>query len=347
MQKSNKFIEEFDVDSTFGFTMKGWDFSSIEVLNALEKHLMLNPAFELGTNVCPWNCSFCFTEKAINKSGRKRPYQNELSLERRIELIKEAAKLGTKSINIIGAGEPTIDPHFLTLIKEMRKHEITPIVYSEGTIKLSNKYFAKLLYDLGVTIVLKFNSFHNDQYQNAIVEGIGDYKPSGTDSYTTKRNKVLDTLQNVGFNVSKPTRLALNTIICKQNKNEILEIHDYARLHNIFVIFVNYLPSGRCREKQDDAIGESEKLDIFSKLAKHDKEYYNMSHKSIFPYSGGIPCTIRGLGLYVKINGLVYDCPAESRLLGDLKENSLKELWSKTRQITNEFDGMCAPRCHN
>src|SRR5215208_5042342 len=99
-----------------GFTMRGWDFTRAELAKAVKEHRMLNPALELGTNFCPWNCRFCFTEDPNNVAGRKRRLANEMSLAERLALIDAVASLGARSINFVGAGEPTIDPDFWTLL---------------------------------------------------------------------------------------------------------------------------------------------------------------------------------------------------------------------------------------
>src|SRR5439155_23152115 len=122
-------------------------------------------------NVCVWNCAFCFTEHPNSPS--KRRLTNELSLERRLRLIAEAAELGARSINFVGAGEPTIDPDFWTLVNEIRRFNIQPIIYTEGTLRLSKRDFASRLYDSGATVVLKVNRLNNHDYQIAIVRGSG------------------------------------------------------------------------------------------------------------------------------------------------------------------------------
>ena len=51
----------------------------------------------------------------------------------------------------------------------MQEHGITPIVYTEGSLKLQDKDFCKRLYDSGATVVLKVNSLVNYEYQDAIL----------------------------------------------------------------------------------------------------------------------------------------------------------------------------------
>jgi MoaA/NifB/PqqE/SkfB family radical SAM enzyme len=336
--------KEFDLRAAHGFTMRGWDFSSIEVGEAIRGYRMLNPAMELGTNICPWNCDFCFTESPNNPDDRKHRLQDELSIERRLHLIDEAAELGCKSINFVGAGEPTIDPDFWQLLERMQQRGITPIVYTEGSLKLKSRSFAQKLFDLGATVVLKVNSLNNAEYQDRVLRGIRSKVGIPPGSYTADRQKALDSMMDIGFNFPVPTRLAFDCIICRENADEIEAIHRFARLNNIFVLFVNYLPSGRTTDGHTSAISWEEQHNIFKRLAEIDETEFGLKHATHFPYSGCVPCTIRGLGLFVTIRGGAFDCPGESIQLGNVKEETLATVWQKARSITENFDGGCFPR---
>ena len=336
---------EFDIIKTGrGYTMAGWDFSRAELAAAINAHRMLNPAMELGTNACPWNCSFCFTESPDNPDGAKRRLTNEMSIARRLQLIDEAAALGARSINFVGAGEPTIDPNFWQLIERMHLRHITPIVYTEGALRLTDRAFVQRLYDLGATVVFKVNSLHDEAYQNAIVAGDGVRKNPRSENYTERRNAAIDLCMDIGFHRHDPTRLAFDTIVCAQNAGEIFDLHRFARRNNIFILIVNYLPSGRSTDPLHGALSRAEQFDLFAQLARVDREEFDLELASRFPYAGGTPCTIRGMGLFVKIGGRVLDCPGESESLGDLRENSLAEIWGRARHITRALDGGCAPR---
>ena len=336
---------ELDIIKTgIGYTMHGWDFSHKVLAAAASQQQMLNPAIELGTNFCPWNCGFCFTEDPANPEGDKRRLLNEMSLERRLALIEECAALGVKSINFVGAGEPTIDPDFWTLIDKMHSCVITPIVYTEASLRLNDRVFVRRLHESGATVVVKANSLWNADYQNSIVAGPPNRKRPNSSNYTKTRNEAIDLLLEEGFASHDPTRLAFDTIICRQNIGEIIDLHRYTRKKNIFVLFVNYLPSGRSSETSDDALSREEQSTLFQQLAEIDAKEFGIVHDSRFPYAGGTPCTIRGFGLYIKIDGRVFDCPGESQALGHLKNDSLAALWGKVRPITESFDGGCFPR---
>lgn len=335
---------EFDLPYRHGRTMKGWDFSRTQLLAAMRNRHMLNAAFELASNVCPLNCEFCFTEDPANPTGAKKRLKNEMSLDERLRLIDQAAELGVRSINFIGAGEPTIDPFFFVLLERMRKYGITPIVYTEGTLRLTDRDFVQRLFDLGATVVLKVNTLEDEAYQNAVVAGPTGRKGRVVGNYFQLRKVALENLIAAGFYDCYPTRLAFDTIITQENKDEVLRIHRYARRHNIFVLFVNYLPSGRSTQVMHNAITRGEQFAIFQQMADIDRQEFGLDHGAGYPYGGGEPCTIRGFGLYVKIGGNVFDCPGESQAMGNVRNEPLSAIWERAYAIQDGFNGGCLPR---
>lgn len=349
---ASSLAQEFDIIKTarpwfphgVGYTMKGWDFTREEIATAISAHRMLNPAVEFGTNACPWNCEFCFAEDPSNPKGIKKRLDNEISFERRLKLVDELAALGARSVNYIGAGEPTIDPYFWPVIEALHARDITPIVYTEGSIHLTDPNFARRLYDLGATVVFKVNSLWNARYQNEIVQGPAGRKQPRHENYTAMRNMAIDTCMKAGFNQYDPTRLAFDTIVCKQNVDEIPRLHQWAREHNIFILIVNYLPSGRSSEPLHDALSRNDQFSLFNELARIDRQKFGLVHASTFPYAGGTPCTIRGMGLFVKISGEVRECPGTNEPVGDLRRETLADIWERMRHVTENFDGGCAPR---
>jgi MoaA/NifB/PqqE/SkfB family radical SAM enzyme len=335
--------KEFDLPFAHGLTMAGWDFSTGDLEEALRGNRMLNPAFELASNVCPWNCEFCFTEDPTH-TGLKRKLNDEMTLGERLALIDQAAALGTRAINFVGAGEPTIDRYFFALLERMKMYGITPIVYTEGALMLTDRNFVKKLYGLGATVVLKVNTLADEAYQNAIVAGPSGRKTPRLQNYFKDRNRALEILLEEGFADTMPTRLAFDTIICRENVDEVVDIHRYARNHNIFVLFVNYLPSGRSTDRMHNAISREEQFAIFERMAEIDRAEFGIDHRACFPYAGGVPCTIRGFGLFVKIKGQAFDCPGESIPFGNVREESLAAIWEKARSVQQNFNGGCLPR---
>ena len=335
-------LHELDESPAQGLIMKGWDFSQAEVMEALKCARMLNPAVELCSNVCPWNCDFCFTEAAF--SDRKRRLSNELSLDAKKKLVSELSALGARSINIVGAGEPTIDPNFFEIIEYIDELGMVPIIYTEGSLKLSDKAFCERVYRCNATVVLKVNSLFDSKYQNSILlSGDKSPKPPKYD-YFSRRQLALQNMLECGFNSTAPTRLAFDTIICRENIGEIERLHRFARDNNIFVLLVNYLPSGRSASGHTNEISKAEQFEMFRKLAAIDHAEYGISQRGIFPYAGSQPCLIRGTGLFIKVNGDVLACPGETTRVGTILEQPLAEIWSALKDVRAAFDGHCPPR---
>jgi hypothetical protein len=193
-------------------------------------------------------------------------------------------------------------------------------------------------------VVIKVNSLWNAAYQNAVVRGEGTKPNANSDHFTELRNEAIKILMEEGFADCEPTRLAFDTIVCKQNVKEIPSLHMHARDRNIFILLVNYLPSGRSSDGLQDALDRSEQALLFDELARIDADKYSLNHRAIFPYAGGVPCSIRGTGIFVKITGNVFDCPGEMIPLGTTRGESLAEIWERARPITRALNGGCAPR---
>lgn len=335
-------LAELDLPAENGLRMHGWDFSQAEIARALRDGAILNPALELAPNFCPWNCDFCFTEKGLG--GTKRKLRDELTLAEKLELIESLAQRGTRSINIVGAGEPTIDPDFFTLIDAIAAAGIVPIVYTEGSLKLSDLAFTQRLYDSGATVVLKVNSLVNPEYQNAVLLS-GNPSPSTPKfDYFERRKQALANLIAVGFNSAVPTRLAFDTIACRENFAELEALHRYARDNNIFLLLVNYLPSGRSTAGHTNAISRAEQFGLFARLAEIDRSEYGIEQRGIHPYNGSQPCLIRGTGLFLKINGDVLACPGETVPVGNIRREPLDQIWQTLAEVRRSFDGSCPPR---
>ena len=89
--------------------MHGWDFDTETLRRAIRGEVMPNPSIDLG-NPCNLNCPYCFVEEKF--SPRKVRRSDELSIEETRAVIKDFHAAGACTVNIVGAGEPTIDPHF-------------------------------------------------------------------------------------------------------------------------------------------------------------------------------------------------------------------------------------------
>lgn len=320
------------MDKTFSTIpmLRGWNFSEKEIQSVRkDNHLLLLDAET--SNICNLNCPYCYRDEY---SKKHLTLTNELTLKQRKGLIKDASELGCKSIKIVGAGEPLADPFFFKQVEYISKVGIIPIIYTNG-IMLSEG-IAKKLFDLGCSIMLKFNSL-DENVQDKLV---------GRKGYARLRNEALKILIKTGFNKSNPTRLGFDSIIVKQNKSEVFDMLRFCRKNNIFPSFKTFIPTGGAIKLKKWEITKKELLGLYKKAKLIDQKEFAIDYMLSLPYIGGFPCTQLYYGLFVDILGNVFPCPGSRFLLGNIKEESLSKIWNskKAKQIRLVEYNSCPPR---
>ncbi|MCK5025297.1 MAG: radical SAM protein, partial [Nanoarchaeota archaeon] len=143
--------------------IKGWDLSSEEFEIAWKKGALLTASIET-SNICNLACDYCFREENPIVSKKRLP--NELLLEDSLSIIDDLAKLGVKTINIAGAGEPLLDPNLPIMLERIFSYGITSLVATNGS-KI-NDYWINCFIKTGTSVMIKVNSF-NEQKQNQLV----------------------------------------------------------------------------------------------------------------------------------------------------------------------------------
>ena len=213
-------------------TLAGWDFSQDEITSALRAGEMLNPSIDL-TNACNLNCPYCYIEE--KNSARKLRRPDELKHEEISAILRDLKACGAQTINIVGAGEPTIDPHFEETVQDIHDLGLRTVLFTNGIRLASDQSLVHFLYSRSTSVVLKYNS--SDSHTQDLVAGrIG---------YTVKRDQALTHLFDAGFNAHSPTRLGIDMMAFKGNSHEIVNIHRWCRDENIFPICGEYIPTGR------------------------------------------------------------------------------------------------------
>ena len=341
-------------------SFRGWYSTPEEIMHAIADKRMLNPMIDL-TNACNLNCPYCYIEEKNSTRKVRRP--NELSIEETLGVIEVFHLLGAKTIDIVGAGEPTIDPHFKQVIEFIYKLGMTTSLFTNG-IKISkDPKFINFLFENDVTVVLKLNSFSSN-IQDLV---------AGKKGYTVDMLKALDLLIEKGFNNVTPTRLAVDTIAFKGNFKELPLIHKYCREKNIYPLTADFIPTGRTETGKfvaDTALSGMNELDkefavqllqpldhlerfqLRKQLKEIDIEFGIQQSGCPSYYGGGI-CT-QQIGMYVDIEGNIWPCVARGMikegkmlngLLGNIRNgDSIKDVWNTHpyfEKIREHFNGSC------
>jgi MoaA/NifB/PqqE/SkfB family radical SAM enzyme len=341
-------------------SIAGWFFTDDQIAEALAARRMLNSSLDL-SNACNLNCPYCFVEDKASARKVRRP--DELSVHETMAVIDDFAAAGCATVNLVGSGEPTIDPHFIGVLQRIAAGGMTPVVFTNGIRFTHDPDLVGQVYDSGASVVLKYNSrFENVQDLVA-----------GRTGYTQKRDKALELLLDAGFASHEPTRLGIDIIVFQGNVHEVADIHLWARSNNIYPIAGEYIPTGRTADgvflgdaalvnftsREQHLIRDllqpitpRDRFSLSAAIAAIDKRY-EIHHASCAAYFGGGQCT-QILGLYVDLAGIVWPCVARTQLnlgqrfslpLGNVRSGqNVKRLWAEhpyMNHVRSTFTGGC------
>ncbi|MCM8756701.1 MAG: glycosyltransferase, partial [Candidatus Omnitrophica bacterium] len=104
------------------------------------------PPFKISifpTDRCNLRCGMCWQRSIDQQRNNKKLKEYEISEKRLIEIVREGYKLGVKSWDFIGGGEPFVRTHTMVrLIKEIKKLGMELLIVTNGTFL---NYLAKIL----------------------------------------------------------------------------------------------------------------------------------------------------------------------------------------------------------
>ncbi len=345
----NKFPKSFRND------VNGWNFTKEELIRNKGKILTLDIDFG---NVCSLNCPHCFRKDNRVDFGKGK----QMTYDETIQLIRDAKKLGLRSVKFLGAGEPFENKKFIGFLKFLKEMDIIPLIFTKGHVigddnlaKLWNSDYgisnsSELIDELkrvNASILLGFNSFDTKK-QDKMVGGIK--------GYTLKRNRALELLAKAGFNKHNPTKLCLAANpITHENYDEMFEIYQWGRVRNLYLIVCPTMISGRCSQIKDwkKITPSKEKLvDLYVKIYKFNIEkgiqtLEQIKEEGISAYAGGCPCHQVACGMYITLGGIVLRCPGDDvTIFGDIRKKSLKEIWinSENYKRAGTFNCGCPPK---
>lgn len=330
---------EIEVAQTiFGYS--GGTFTKDELLQARLNNTPLTIDCAL-PGPCLNNCTYCGF-LYVNKRGKL--HQQEI-----LRVFEEFVALGGKSIKILGEGEPMLRKDILFLLKKIREFGAIPVLFTCGDILGSEELAQEIhgrscdeivqeLYDIGVTVMLKYEKKEQDD----IVQRKG---------YSTLREKALERLLAFGFNKHYPSRLGFSIVLLKDNYDQVHSVFDFALDTNIYPLVCPIMPIGKMKDPILRANHSPEPFEIASLTQKlirlREQKGIEFPESSDFP--GGLPCDISRAGIYMDDVGNVKVCEADETV-GNIRDSSLTDLWQNCSEIKNKkygelrWTGLCFPK---
>ena len=328
-------------DTTFGYS--GGTFNKVEIQNARSKNIPLTMDCAL-PGTCLNNCTYCGFLN-VNKKEKLQPKEI-------IRIFEEFKELGGKSIKILGEGEPLLRNDIFILLENINDLGLIPVPFTCGDIlgseelawkihKRSCDEITEILYDIGATIILKYEK----KKQDHIVQRKG---------YSDLRNQALKRLIHYGFNKHNPTRLGLAIVVLKENYNEIPFIFEFALNNNIYPLVCPLMPIGKMKESEVRNNFSPKPYDIFqlSKKLIKIREQKGIKFLDASDFPGGLPCDISRAGMYMDDIGNIKICESDD-IVGNVRDLSLSELWRLCSEMKNRkykefrWKGLCFPKRNN
>jgi len=296
-------------------------------ISAMEERGEISPIIRLEKSyLCNFQCTHCsaeyYMDRHLDKVLHVTDDRKKIDLEKIKDISREADELGLARFVITG-GEPLVmrDLDEVVAAIDPEKHYV--IVDTNGWFLDAEK--ARHLKSIGVEkIQLSLDSLVEDEHDN-FRNKPGSYK---------KVMKAIDATIDAGLN------LLLSTVLIKgQPKTQaFLDLCKFSTDKGVG-LYVSYAkPTGSCTDHPEFVI-DKEDADILRSL---EKEYMVFTHMtpSYGSFKGCI--TVKGI-ITVTLTGEITPCPYIDFSIGNLYENSLKEILD--RGMGNPWLGPHRPDC--
>ncbi len=311
-------------------TVPGLDFTQKEIEQARKENKLLSIDLEFSRD-CNLNCIYCYASAG-------KPLEKELTLEEIKDVIDQSIELGAKTFSLIGGGEPLIYNNLFKVIDYIKAKNKKCIVFTNGT--LITKEIANKLFNEKISIVVKLNS---------IEPSVQDFL-AGKEGTFKKIQQGITNLMNAGY-PDKETKLGMQTIICKQNKEEIKQLWVWARKNKIIPYFEILTYQGRLLKNQDLILSKEELEKIFKQINKIDEKEFKyewIPKPPLMSYS----CQRNKYSIHIKSNGDIQPCVGIEITLGNIRKNKIKEILKhetifKLRNIEKYIKGKCSTCKYN
>jgi radical SAM protein with 4Fe4S-binding SPASM domain len=288
------------------------EFTEEEIKEAVANDRLLSMEIEF-SRICNFRCSYCYVPE-------KKECKGELSREEIKDVILQAKGLGAKKIIILG-GEPSIYPHLPEMLEFLNEHGFEVEMFTNGTGVDST--LAALLGKLQVRVVLKLNSR---------IPEVQDRLAGRTGAYDTIQT-AFSNLKEAGY-PSKELFLALSTVICQPNFDELEEMWQWVRDQKMEPYFEVITPQANAIENSYLTV-DSEKLkQLFARLSAIDQEKYGLKWEPQPPLVGN-RCMRHQVSCLLTATGDVTPCVGVTIPLGNIRDTSLGQILKESEVVQN------------
>ncbi|MBF0387202.1 MAG: radical SAM protein [Candidatus Omnitrophica bacterium] len=301
-----------------------FEFTPQDISQAVSQAQLLSIEIEFSLK-CNLRCPYCYISTAPDP-------KNELTSAEIRDVILQARDLGARKIIILG-GEPLIYPRIMEKIEFIREQGLQVELFTNGAHLTQAR--ARRLFDLGVNVVLKMNSFKDD-IQDKLV---------GVPGTSKKMRAALAHLREAGYPRGDGF-LAVSTVICQDNLPELTALWIWLRDQGILPYFEILTPQGGAAKNDGLNVSTGELEKFFHEISEIDRTRYNQVWEPQPPLVGG-KCLRHQFSCLINSQGFVMPCVGLNVPIGNIREKKLKDILSESeivqdlRQFHHKIKGPC------
>jgi radical SAM protein with 4Fe4S-binding SPASM domain len=303
----------------------GAEFSQEEIAEAVRKGRLLSMEMEFNKN-CNFRCLYCYaSDKTVDR--------NEMVKEEFLDLISQARELGARKIIVLG-GEPMLYPSIIEMVRYIRGLDMDVELFTNGTN--ITRETARTLYDLGVRVVLKMNTFE-EKIQDML---------SGRKGAYAQIQEAYNNLKLAGY-PSADRFMGITTVICQQNIDELPKLWEWLRDQNIAPYFEMITPQGGAKEHNMLEVDSRRVEDLFHRISRIDRKKYGHTWDPKPPLVGG-ECLRHQFSCAVNSEGFVQPCVGVTIPIGNVRKQRLKDILQESEVVqdlknyTETIKGPCS-----
>ena len=296
--------------------------------------------------LCDAHCRRCFMPEYRRDSS----FTNALTLKESKKVLEQAREYGALCLEISGEGEPTLSKNLNGIIQHADSLDYLTTLITNG----HNLTEEEIEFYRCHNVTLIFSHFSLDQHkyeQDNNNPGSFDSKMMALERAAQIYSGAIERKEKCDI-----YRLAIHATLQQDNINDILEIKKYCKEREIFFSIAPLAQTGCALDHPNLRLEDVLKVngkdialsEVPSKLGDNSIIHSHSSAREL----GREVCGTCFYGLNIGYDGnLLLDAHAGyeiGNLLGDVRNNSIKKLIKRQREISwklfNEIDGFCPVR---
>jgi radical SAM protein with 4Fe4S-binding SPASM domain len=303
-----------------GFGSENYSDADYWAARRREKLLYFNLEF---TNRCNLACRGCFAgfgdvsnvfEVQNPQPGYRhtKDVEGPLILEELQEIIDQGVKLGAKTVDLIGGGEPFMSKLFFPLAEHVVSRGLSVEVFTNGT--LISPDYAKRMAELKILPFVKLYSSRSWVHDQMVgVEGAWRKAVTG-----------IENLLKVGYGSNDGLLISLETIVVRRNRDDLPTLWRWARENGMIPYFERFVG---CHYDGDpgELLTPAELKTVWEELWLLDRGEYGFSWP-LLPLRVGYTCPTNFYSLYINYEGDVRPCSGLFEPLGNIRKLSLEQI---------------------